>query len=52
MKTWGIGGIAPPFFTSALGGDEWSVSSPRPLSPIGRAPIPTGQEAWRAPGQV
>jgi hypothetical protein len=25
MKTWGSGGIASPFLTSALSGDEWSV---------------------------
>jgi hypothetical protein len=24
MKAWGNGGIAPPFLTSALDGDEWS----------------------------
>jgi hypothetical protein len=28
MKTWGSGGIAPPFLTLALGGGEWSASRP------------------------
>jgi hypothetical protein len=26
MKTWGSGGIAPPLFSSALDGGEWSAS--------------------------
>jgi hypothetical protein len=26
MKTWGSGGIAPPFLTSALDGGDWSAS--------------------------
>jgi hypothetical protein len=30
MKAWGSGGIAPPFFTLALDGDEWSASYPSP----------------------
>jgi hypothetical protein len=28
MKTWGSGGIAPPFLTLALDGGEWSASCP------------------------
>jgi hypothetical protein len=28
MKTWGSGGIALPFLTSALDGGEWSASRP------------------------
>jgi hypothetical protein len=26
MMTWGSGGVAPPFLTSALDGGEWSAS--------------------------
>jgi hypothetical protein len=28
MKTWGSGGIAPPFLTSTLDGGQWSASRP------------------------
>jgi hypothetical protein len=28
MKTWENGGIAPPFLTLVLDGDEWSASHP------------------------
>jgi hypothetical protein len=38
MKTWGSGGIAPPFLTSVLDGDDCSASCPGPFTPIGRAP--------------
>jgi hypothetical protein len=31
MKTWGNGGIAPPFLTSALDGGEWSSITLLPL---------------------
>jgi hypothetical protein len=33
MKTWGSGGIAPPFLTSALDGGEWSASRPCRFTP-------------------
>jgi hypothetical protein len=36
--TWGSGGITPPYFTSALDGDEFSASRPGLFTPIGRAP--------------
>jgi hypothetical protein len=38
MKTWGSGGIAPPFLTSALDGGEWSASRPYRFTPGERAP--------------
>jgi hypothetical protein len=37
------GGIAPPFFTSALGGGEWSASRPTALSPGKELPVPIGE---------
>jgi hypothetical protein len=33
MKTWGSGGVAPPFLTSELDGGEWSASSPGRFTP-------------------
>jgi hypothetical protein len=27
MKTWGSGGVAPPFFTLAVDGDEFTVTT-------------------------
>jgi hypothetical protein len=33
MKTWGSGGIAQTFLTSALDGREWSVSRPGCFTP-------------------
>jgi hypothetical protein len=33
MKTYGGGGTAPPFFTSALDGGEWSASRPDRFTP-------------------
>jgi hypothetical protein len=33
METWGSGGIAPPFLTSALDGGEWSASRPGRFTP-------------------
>jgi hypothetical protein len=39
MKTyWGSGGIAPPFFTFALAGGEWSASCPCRVTLWERAP--------------
>jgi hypothetical protein len=38
MKTWGSGGIAPPFFTSVLDGGEWSASQPGRFTPLGKSP--------------
>jgi hypothetical protein len=39
MKTYGgSGSIAPPFFTWALDGGEWSASRPRRFTPRGSAP--------------
>jgi hypothetical protein len=35
--TWGTGGIAPSFLTSALDGGEWSVSRPSRFTPRGKA---------------
>jgi hypothetical protein len=35
---WGSGGIAPPFFASALDGGEWSASRPCRFTPEERAP--------------
>jgi hypothetical protein len=34
LNVWGSGGIAPPFLTSALDGDEWSASRPREEPPV------------------
>jgi hypothetical protein len=39
MKTWGSGGIAPPFLTSALDGGVWSASGPCSFTPGERAPV-------------
>jgi hypothetical protein len=33
MKTWGSGGIAPSFLTSALAAGEWSASPPEEIGP-------------------
>jgi hypothetical protein len=33
MKTWGIGGIAPPLMTSTLDEIEWSALSPIRFNP-------------------
>lgn len=33
MKTWGRGGIVPPFLSSALGGGEWSALLPGHVIP-------------------
>jgi hypothetical protein len=41
MKTWGNGGIAPPFLTSALVGGEWSASRPSRFTPMEIAPLCT-----------
>jgi hypothetical protein len=38
MKTYGIGGIAPPFLTSSLDGGEWSASLLCRFTPGERAP--------------
>jgi hypothetical protein len=46
MKTYGgSGGIAPPFLTSTLDGDEWSASRPCRFTLRERAPVPIGWEA-------
>jgi hypothetical protein len=43
MKTYGGSeGIAPPFFTSALSGGEWSTAA---LLPGKEPPVPIGYEA-------
>jgi hypothetical protein len=34
MKTWGSGGVAPSFFTSALEGGKCSASRPGPFTPV------------------
>jgi hypothetical protein len=36
--TWGSGGIAPPFLTSALDGGGWSASRPCRFTPEERVP--------------
>jgi hypothetical protein len=38
METWGSGGIAPPFFNSAVNGGESSASHPDQLTP-GKSPL-------------
>jgi hypothetical protein len=38
METWGSGGIAPPFLTSALEGVEWSAPRPSRVTRGERAP--------------
>jgi hypothetical protein len=48
MKTWS-GGIAPPFLTSVLDGDECSASHPSPFTPIGRAPGTNWMGDWVGP---
>jgi hypothetical protein len=42
MKTWGNGGIAPPFLTSALDEGEWSASRLGSLLPRKEPPVPIG----------
>jgi hypothetical protein len=37
---WASGGIAPPFFTSALDGGEWSGSGPGRFIPGEYPPVP------------
>jgi hypothetical protein len=39
MKTWGSGGIAPPFLTSVLNGGEWSAARPSRFIPREVAPV-------------
>jgi hypothetical protein len=38
MKTWGRGGIAPPFLTLTLDEGKWSASRPGLFTPGERAP--------------
>jgi hypothetical protein len=45
MKTWGSGGIAPPFLTSGLGGGEWSTSRPGRFTPGEAPPVPIGPQS-------
>jgi hypothetical protein len=46
MKMYGgIAVIAPPFFTLALGGGEWSASRFGLFIPEKKRPVPTGCEA-------
>jgi hypothetical protein len=45
-KTWGSGGIAPPFLTSALDGGEWPVSNPDRFTPRKMAPGPHWIGGW------
>jgi hypothetical protein len=49
MKTWGSGGIAPPFLTSALDGGEWSASRPCCFIPGERAPSTHSIGGWVGP---
>jgi hypothetical protein len=46
MKTYGSGGIAPLFLTSALGGGEWPASHTRCLTPGERAPSNNWFAGW------
>jgi hypothetical protein len=41
---WGSGGIAPPFLTTALDGNEWLASCPGRFIPGQRFPVPIVQE--------
>jgi hypothetical protein len=38
VKTWGRGGIVPPFLTSSLGGGEWSALLPGHVIPKEMSP--------------
>jgi hypothetical protein len=45
MTTWGSGGIAPPFLTSALDEGEWLASCPDCFTPGKTPPVPIGEKA-------
>jgi hypothetical protein len=49
METWGSGGIAPPFLTSALDGGEWSASSTGRFTPGEIASGSRWIEGWVGP---
>jgi hypothetical protein len=46
---WGSGGIAPPYLTSVLVGDEWSASRPGRFTPGGRVPGTHWIGGWADP---
>jgi hypothetical protein len=47
MKTWGSGGIVPPFLTAALDESEWSASHPGCFTTHGKGPpVPNGKGNW------
>jgi hypothetical protein len=52
MKTWGSGGIAPPFLTSALVGGEWSAFRPGRFTPGEIAPRTQWIGGWVGPQAV
>jgi hypothetical protein len=52
MKTYVVRGLAPPFFTSAPDGGEWSASSPGRFIPKERDPSTHWTEAEWAPQPV
>jgi hypothetical protein len=49
MKTWGSGGVAPPFLTSALYVGEWSCTRPSRFTPGERAPGTHWIGGWVGP---
>jgi hypothetical protein len=49
MKTWGSGGIAPPFLTLALDGGEQSASQPGHFTPRERMPGTNWIGGWVGP---
>jgi hypothetical protein len=49
MKTWGSGGIPPPFLTSALDGGDWSASRSGPFNHRETAPGTHSIGGWVAP---
>jgi hypothetical protein len=48
----GIGGIAPPLFTLALDGSEWSASLPGHIIPSKTAPGTHRIEGWVGPRAI
>jgi hypothetical protein len=46
MKTWGSGGIAPPFLTTTLDGGEWSASLYGRFIPEGKVPGINWRGGW------
>jgi hypothetical protein len=49
MKTWGSGGIAPPFLNSVLDGGEGSASRPGRLTPREIAAVTYSIGGWVGP---